>query len=573
MALEVDKGGVRGTLDRGNVPVTTTLPASIEYVGGGTWSVRDLVLVSDDRMVEVCGTFSNASDNDLYLRALTPLDFFGLEKGWVSVLEGKVSTAIDPDTVRKYPAKCLQEGGNLAEQASGYLHVGGPFTAPLISGAISLNGLRVRPRTNALDVRLDGGKFLLDSVAGQDGALMQRVQMQDEVNGQIGGGQFSLKGEAFLKEWRFHSSELDLELVDVNVVLTPELKARLNAKTRLAGELNKEALVPLTLGGKVSILEGGYVPKSDAMEELTERFDGGTNSAGSDRSMIWEETRLNLDVEGANFGIRAALPVGETDLELRLDTKVQGTFADPVLIGRVEGLPGGSIRSGVINRQFDVVKATADFDGDPMRPVISAEVQTEVTYQESTTSDPFGGAEQIMSTFNSSGPEDKTVVIRASINGQADFDSPGRELEDFELSLTSDSGSYGQAELVPLLVSGVPPGVGGVTSESGATVPIIANDVENLLTSSLLGAFVDRLQLGVTLEGGVDWGVRKLVGDNLTLEVRGQQFTEGTSVRPQFDLRLSERLSLQGAMKYYQFGAEDGEQIYETKIRYRIPLN
>ena len=122
-------------------------------------------------------------------------------------------------------------------------------------------------------------------------------------------------------------------------------------------------------------------------------------------------------------------------------------------------------------------------------------------------------------------------------------------------------------------MSGVPPGVGGVTSESGATVPIIANDVENLLTSSLLGAFVDRLQLGVTLEGGVDWGVRKLVGDNLTLEVRGQQFTEGTSVRPQFDLRLSERLSLQGAMKYYQFGAEDGEQIYETKIRYRIPLN
>ena len=75
------------------------------------------------------------------------------------------------------------------------------------------------------------------------------------------------------------------------------------------------------------------------------------------------------------------------------------------------------------------------------------------------------------------------------------------------------------------------------------------------------------------MQGGVDWGLRKAVGDNLTLEVRGQQFTEGSSVRPQFDLRLSERLSLQGAMKYYQFGSEDGEQIYETKIRYRIPLN
>ena len=42
---------------------------------------------------------------------------------------------------------------------------------------------------------------------------------------------------------------------------------------------------------------------------------------------------------------------------------------------------------------------------------------------------------------------------------------------------------------------------GGVAGESGATVPLIANDVENLLTSSLLGAFVDRVQLGVNLEG------------------------------------------------------------------------
>lgn len=572
--IEVDKNGLRGTLNHGSIPVTTRLPASLEYLGDGRWSIEQLTLQSEDRSLELCGTMDMTRGNDMFLRAVTPLDLFGLEKELVSVLEGSVVTAADENLRRLYPTNCFSSESPLEGEVPGYLHVGGTVQAPVIEGTLSLSGLRVRPRGKSIDLRVDHGLVSMQAVRERRG-LAQRITFPEPIVGRLGGGQLRLSGDALLRNWQFQESALALELVDVSYSISPELRVRVNADAVLAGETRKGSSNPLTLKGGIDLLEGGYVPKSDGLEEVTDRFDGsedeGTFSADF---MSLGDTVLDMDLRGANFGVRAALPVGETDMELRLDTKIRGTLSDSQVIGRVEALSGGTIRNGVINRQFEVVKATADFDGNPYQPSIQAEVQTEVTFQDSAGLDPFGGSDQVMSTFNSSGPEDKTVVIRALIEGRADFSAPGKELENFELSLTSDSGSYGQVELVPLLVSGVPPGSkGGATTESGASVPIIANDVENLLTSSLLGAFVDRLSLGVSLDGGVDWGLRKLVGENLTLEVRGQQYTEGQSVRPQFDLRLTDRLSLQGAMKYYQYGADNGEQVYETKLRYRIPLN
>jgi len=180
-----------------------------------------------------------------------------------------------------------------------------------------------------------------------------------------------------------------------------------------------------------------------------------------------------------------------------------------------------------------------------------------------------------LNTFSGARPEEKTVVIRASIDGEANFDAVGREFEDMQLGLTSDSGAYGQAELIPLLVSGVPPGQGTdfTAFESGAQVPILVTEMSNLLTGTLLGAFVDDVSLGLRVEGGVDWGLKKSLGESLVFEVRGTQDATGQRVTPTFELKLSDRLSLEGSLRYFQDGTEGGDQIYETKLRYRIPLD
>ena len=95
----------------------------------------------------------------------------------------------------------------------------------------------------------------------------------------------------------------------------------------------------------------------------------GDDSPSASESMRLGDTLLDLDLQGANFGVRAVLPVGETDMELRLDTKIRGNLSDPQILGRVEAIAGGTIRNGVINREFEV-KATADFTGILWRPVL-----------------------------------------------------------------------------------------------------------------------------------------------------------------------------------------------------------
>ena len=60
--------------------MTTTIPATLSYVGEGKWEIDDVTLLSDERELEVCGVLNTKGNNDLYIRAITPLDLFGLRK-------------------------------------------------------------------------------------------------------------------------------------------------------------------------------------------------------------------------------------------------------------------------------------------------------------------------------------------------------------------------------------------------------------------------------------------------------------------------------------------------------------
>lgn len=233
---------------------------------------------------------------------------------------------------------------------------------------------------------------------------------------------------------------------------------------------------------------------------------------------------------------------------------------------------GGLLTNTIVRRELEVIKAIADFSGDPKRPMLDTETRAEVTFQEERTQDTSLGLNQVWSSFSGGRAEEKTVVIRIVVRGPVNLDRPGREFADLEVDLTSDGGGYERSELLTLLLTGAPPGTAEDGQEYGAAVNVVTDELAGVLAQTLLGAFVDGVQVGVTLKGGVDWALQKSLGRGLKFEVRGSEEASKRLVQPRFEFRLSDRVSFEGSLRYQQ-GQDFAGQTYETKLRYRIPLD
>jgi hypothetical protein len=583
LGLVVPDGGVEATLFDAEHQLTNAGEMRLETLAGGDVSIDGLRLKVSSRIVELCGVLSQRGAQDLHLRVGSSLDLLGLEKRVFSVMEGSMVTVRDAAIEARHPPTCLSRSTlhvpGLPVPAEGSLHIMGPIQSPVLQGTLVVSGMKLRPRARPLLIQTrDRMRLVLRAVPGPSGPR-QSVALASPVRGVAGDGTFTLEGSGVLDGWQPDDLDLKLNTVNLDQTIGSNLRLRLNTDLTIQGERMRSRGTPATLAGDIHIIEGAYVAKSATGASI---FSGATRrkltgySSNLVEALPWlGPTQLDLRVQGSNFTVQVAVPMGDTDMELRLDNQVGGTLASPEITGRIDILPGGILSNTVINRRFEVVKAALDFSGSPTNPSVEAEFQTEVTYLENQPTDPIASSSQALSTFRSAGAEEKTVVITAHIEGRADYDQPGREWKDIELQLTSDSGSYGQAELMPLLISGVPPGQSAqFTSESGATVPLLATELSNLLTGNLLGAFVDDVNLGLSLQGGVDWGLSKSVGESLRVQVRGTQDATGQQrVEPNFEFKINDRLSLEGSLRYLEEGTEAADQVYETKIRYRIPLD
>jgi hypothetical protein len=103
---------------------------------------------------------------------------------------------------------------------------------------------------------------------------------------------------------------------------------------------------------------------------------------------------------------------------------------------------------------------------------------------------------------------------------------------------------------------------------------LLTEDLTNLVTNVLLGSFVDAINFGVNPSGAVNVDVMAHMGSRLKFDTRVLQGQGSSRYSAGFHVRLTERLSLQGRVRGVEQSMDPDEigQTYETKLRYRIPL-
>jgi hypothetical protein len=584
--LALDEGGFEAQWEDGldTLTVRSRESSRLRLTERGTFSADRLVLKLNQQLVGLCGTVDPDGSSNLFLQVAGPFDIPLQLRGSLSALDGAVRTAGSPQDFPGADRSCLDAMGPLspdsAEPSTGAIWLAGPLSDPRIAGKLELDVESLRVRGLPRDFRLDDGAVIEFAREREGGAPRQLVRTPDgsPLRGRYGDGSFALDAALVLDGFAPRALDAHVDLVNVDHAVSNDVRMRFNAGLDIEGRDLSGAGRDLLVAGTVSIVEGVVTSESALDTQLFDSATGNRRLSGASRSLVdsapWlAQTRLDLEATSSNVQVRLNLPVGQADMELRLNARVGGTVAEPEVFGRVDVAPGSLIRNTVIGREFEIARASIDFDGPPLQPRLDAQLRAEVTFQESRTTNSLVSRGPIWSSFSGFSAQERTVVVTVSLAGRADFDNPGRELEDISVDLTSDSGNYERSELFTLLVTGVPPGApGDEASRGGAMVNIFADQLASLLAGTLLGVFIDTVNVGISLTGGLDWQLRKSFGKNLRVSVAGFQDATGQRVEPRFELRITERLSLEGSMRYQNLEQFSG-QTYEAKLRYRIPLD
>ncbi|GMV40014.1 MAG: hypothetical protein AMXMBFR64_17300 [Myxococcales bacterium] len=588
-------GGIRAAVDTlgQTLSVSNKGDAYAMLTESGDVWIQELQLDTPHGPLEACGTFSAEGGQDLWVRGAARLEVLEAWKDAFSVLEGRVVTAGDPEVVARWgrgclPAEATHPGlGGIADLGS--IHLMGPLDRLAMEGTLRLDEGRARLRSLASEVVLDPGvRVELRTAREREERVGERsVTVADQVlrtpaDGPIGAtydeGRIDVGGRMRLLGWAPDSLDLTIRGVDIDYASPQEYRVKVTPQVTFEGRALSGEKPRMKLGGDVAIVEGSYHAGSTLGAALIRGATGARKLVAYSKSLVesapWlGPMGLGIRLQGESFALRMKLPFGETDMELRLDVVVRGTLAEPEVFGHIDVLPGGRIGKTIFGRDFEVTKAGFDLAGRPSRFQVDAELRTEVTFREERGSDSLRGKAELASVSSGSLPEEKTVVVRTRVKGVVDMEDKGRELAGVELTLDSDSGGYDRAELMFLLVTGAPSRSKLDESESTATINVLTGELADVLAKTLLGAFVDAVSLGVTVTGGFDWSLEKSLGRNLKFSVRGVQDDTVQRVQPNFRFQITDELSLEGSLRFEQGTAARAGQAYETKLRYRIPLD
>lgn len=590
-------GGIVAEIDAAGqtLPVRNRGDAYAMLTEGGAVWIQELQLDTGIGPIEACGTFAAAGGQDLYLRAAGRLEALDAWKDVFSVFDGRVVTSADPEVAVRWGRGCLPaetaHPGLATIPDLGSIHVMGPLERVAFEGTLRLDGVRARMRSLASEIVLDSGaRIELRTAREREEVLEGRepVRVADQVlrtpaDASLGAsydeGRLDVAGRMRLLGWAPDSLDLTIAGVDIDYAAPQEYRVKLTPRVVFEGRtLSDEKQRRMKLTGDVAIVEGSYHAGSTIGSSLIRSATGARKLVAYSKSLVesvpWlGPMALGVRLQGESFALRMKLPFGETDMELRLDVVVRGTLAEPEVFGHVDVLPGGRIAKTVFGRDFEVIKAGFDLSGRPSRFQVDAELRTEVTFREERGSDSLRGKAELASVSGGALPEEKTVVVRTRVKGVVDMEDKGNELAGVELTLDSDSGGYDKAELMYLLVTGAPSRGKLNEAESTATINVLTGELADILAKTLLGAFVDAVSLGVTVTGGFDWSVEKSLGRNLKFSVRGVQDDTGQRVQPNFRFQITDELSLEGSLRFEQGTEARTGQAYETKLRYRIPLD
>ncbi|NOZ01029.1 MAG: hypothetical protein GXP54_03970 [Deltaproteobacteria bacterium] len=276
--------------------------------------------------------------------------------------------------------------------------------------------------------------------------------------------------------------------------------------------------------------------------------------------------RLNLTVTGSHFGVRTRLPFGTSDLDMAIDLALKGTVAHPEVWNRMEVQPGGRFIYSVVRREFEVLRGTFDFDGDPQHPQVDVTARTTVEYRNASLNEP-GVASRFAPEMATGGVNENDVVIILDISGR---------YPDLDISLSSNTRDLDENDLIYLALTGQT-SLGSTEGDSSGFIDIgiLTDDLTSLVTNLLLSPFLDAVRLGVSPSGGVNAQVMAHLGSRIKFETQIMQEQGGSRYSAGFQVKLSDRFFLEGRLRAVEQSIDPSEvgRRYETKLRYRIPLD
>ncbi|MGM0574897.1 MAG: translocation/assembly module TamB domain-containing protein [Myxococcota bacterium] len=500
-----------------------------------------------DDALTVCGTIGVDTAMDLKATGRVELEVARPLRELFSVHEGTLLVGADPITSRRVGADhCLPDAGDRI------LHITGTVERPKASGRIETVDTRLVPRTFGHEFRLEDGAGVLlrpTTAPGEVRVVLPR-EPEERLGGEMDDGGFELWGEIVLMDLVPENADLHLIGTDLFYSSAGEFRMTFNPDvTLMARNFSSDARRRLKLSGEVLITDGSFYKSFD---RISQTLSGGTAAGGSlplTEQVPWlADLTLDLHVAAPDFEIRSKFPFGDTELEARFDLRIRGTLDDPEVYDRIQLIPGGRIRYDVIQREFEIVQGTLDFEGEPFAPRVDIEAQTEVAYL------------ALVDPSIPDSEEERQVTVSLRISGVP----PALNIEYW----SNDDPSFDQADLQSLILTGRPRDEASESLEGFGFQYDFGNALQGILESPIIEA----LRVRVGADQSVTTELVNQLGRVVRLRTRVVQETEETRVTAGFRFQITDRLSLEGNLQRVE-NATNPTQTYQARFKYRIPLD
>lgn len=535
-------------------------------------TVTGLALDDGSGILEVCGEVLDP-DGGTHLLARGPVGLYWLRllKDVFSVADGFVHLAAGPDSDRvNLPMGCQRH----MMEGEGSVELGGtlwPLFQPSLVGTVTTGPVAfgIRGFAPAFQVQ-EGTRIVLNPAS--EGRVLLDIKPENRLRGTMGDGRFALHGKVFVKGYTPNEGTLKLSGIDIRhssagnyfIKGNPDLVVQFDNMTESGSE-------QVEITGNIQVTDGSFHRNFDMLQKA---FSGvtGTRVAEDEGPPLatlppWiTDANLNVTVTGSPFGVRTRLPFGTSELEMAIDLAVRGTVSKPEIWNRMEVLPGGKFIYNVVRREFEVLRGTLDFDGDPDHPQVDVTARTRVEYRGASITEPRTSS-RFSPDMSSGSFDDQGVVILLNVSGR---------YPDLNLNLSSNTRDLDQNDLMYLALTGQTSlDATGGESEGFIDIGILTDDLTNLVTNLLLSPFVDAVRFGVNSSGGVNAQVMAHMGNRIKFETQIMQEQGGSRYSAGFQMKLTDRFYLEGRLRAVEQSVDPSEvgRRYETKLRYRIPID
>lgn len=557
-SLTIPKGGIELGFFHNEVRLVADDTFVLSVHQDGSITVSGLVLTDGTERISACGEVFGADGRIrmlvrggvgmYWLRAIRSI--FSSARGYVFLSSG------GDGKLRVVPRGCENHGHDDS------LFINGTPERPEITGTITTGDVELMLRRYPETLRIEAGSRVIFS-ARQDGHTAIEIPAQG-LRGTLGDGHFSLRGQMTFSGISPESGDIKFTGSGIRIVspgqfycvIDPDLEVSFSGGDR-----------EIALSGKVAVTDGSYHRNFDTLRRAFSSVVGERVAEREGQFALpdWlSNAELDVAITGPRFGLRSKLPVGSTDLDLAFDLRLKGTIGNPELWNRVEVHSGGKVIYDIVRREFEVQKGVLDFRGDPTRPLVDLTARTNIEYRGTSTTASVASSRYSSLDFFS----DDTVQVTLRASGV---------YPELDISLSSNAKDLDQTDLQYLLLTGMTPGsFGQAGTGKGLDLGLLTDDVTNLVTKLLLSPFVDTVRFGVTSKGEVNAEVAAHVGSRIKFETRVLQDQAGARYMAGFQVRLSNRLSLDGRVRAVEQGLTDPTEparVFESKLRYRIPLD